>query len=65
MAKTLFEVMADKLDEELDVVNNWLSDGRAKSYEHYREMVGTVNGLRVARNMVTDLERQHREDDDE
>lgn len=65
MAKTLFEVMTDKLDEEIDVVTGWLSDGKAKSYEHYREMVGTVNGLHVARTMVTDLEQRHREDDDE
>ena len=65
METKIFEVLNNKYEEEVRSVIQVLSDGGAKSYDHYKELSGTIRGLRTAQREIGDLVRKLKDIDDE
>lgn len=62
------EIIKEKLENEIDVVQLELAYGSAKSYDEYQKFCGTVKGLATAINYIEGLqeakEKGEYEDDD-
>jgi hypothetical protein len=61
----LLEVLYAKLEDQLQPLRRAVSDGGAKSYDHYKELCGTIRGLETAQLEINDLVRKLKESDDE
>ena len=55
METKIFEVLNGKLEEQVDGLRLVVCDGGAKSYDHYRELCGTIRGLQSAQREIHDL----------
>lgn len=65
METKIFEILNGKLEDEIKSVVQVLCDGGAKSYDHYKELSGTIRGLRTAQREIGDLVRKLKDIDDE
>lgn len=65
MAKTVFDVLVDKHEEEVASAVEFLVNGGCKSFDDYREVVGRIRGLRLAIQTTTDLAKTQMEADDD
>ena len=65
MAKTVFDVLIEKFEEDIASSADFLINGGAKDYAEYRELVGVIRGLDHANYNLQDLkqriERQNNE----
>lgn len=50
------------LDEDISAITRALVDGRVNDYAMYREMVGKLRGLAIAREHLQERERAYMED---
>jgi len=57
MAKTVFEVLSEKLQEQVRSCEESLVSGAAKDYAQYREVCGVIRGLTTAIREIEDLSR--------
>jgi hypothetical protein len=64
MAKTVFDVLVSKYEEDIASSTEFLVTGRAESFDKYRELVGRIQGLRLAVQTTKDLSRNFMEDED-
>jgi len=48
MAKTVFDVLKDKITVEMQAANEHLTSGAANSFAGYRDLCGFIRGLEVA-----------------
>jgi len=55
METKIFEVLNGKLEEQVNSLQQVVCDGGAKSYDHYRELCGTIRGLQSAQREINDL----------
>ena len=55
MAKTVFDVLIENIDEQVSSAETFLSGGSAKEYAEYREIVGLIRGLNACKTFVHDL----------
>lgn len=53
--KTLNDVFLDQLQETIETRANALVLGQIADYAEYRQLVGTISGLVLARDMMKDL----------
>jgi hypothetical protein len=65
VAKTVFDVLKDRLQEEIDVVSTHLAFGKAGDYADYKELCGQIRGLRTAQSLVVDLAKNFMDEDDD
>ena len=65
MAKTVFDVLQDKITVEMQAANEHLTSGAAKDFAGYRDLCGFIRGLEVALREVNDLSRNYMEDKDD
>jgi len=65
MAKTVFDVLNDKLTEQKRSSEEFLNSGGCKDFAGYKEVCGVIRGLDHALREVNDLSRNYMEDDDE
>lgn len=65
MAKTVYDVLVQKITAHIGAVADSVSSGAAKDYAEYRELCGLIRGLETAKREVTDLAQQQMELDDE
>ena len=65
MAKTVYDVLLEKLTAHLDAVTDSLASGAAKDYAEYRDLCGLIRGLETAKREILDLSRNYMEDDDD
>ena len=65
MAKTVFDVLNEKLTEHQSSSEDFLKSGGAKDFAEYREVCGVIRGLNAALREVNDLSRNYMEDDDD
>lgn len=66
MAKTVFDVLVQKCDEHIQSHTEFLAGGGAKEFPEYKEVVGVIRGLTLAKREILDLLRnQLKEDDDD
>jgi len=65
MAKTVFDALIEKHEEDVASATQFLVSGGAKSFDEYREVVGRIRGLQLAIQNTKDLSRNFMEDDDD
>ena len=65
MAKTVLDVLKDKLEVDKTSALQFLGNGGAKDFAQYKEVTGMIRGLETCMNYVEDLSRNYMEDDDE
>ena len=46
MAKTVFDVLKEKIEADIVSAQGFLNAGSAKDYANYREIVGLIRGLK-------------------
>jgi hypothetical protein len=65
MAKTVFDALIEKYEEDMASSIQFLAGGGAKSFDEYKEVVGRIRGLQLAAQTTKDLSRNFMEDDDD
>lgn len=65
MAKTVYDVLIHKFEEEVASSTQFLVGGGCKSFDDYREVVGRIRGLQLAIETTKDLSRSQMEEDDD
>jgi len=65
MDTSAFSLLNSKLEERKKELIEILSDGSAKSYDHYKELCGTIRGLLTAQLELGDLVRRNKENEDD
>tara|TARA_R100001443_G_scaffold107816_1_gene117859 strand:+ start:3194 stop:3391 length:198 start_codon:yes stop_codon:yes gene_type:complete len=65
MAKTVFDVLNDKINEDKASALQFLGGGGAKDFAQYKEITGMIRGLDACKNYIEDLSRNQMEDDDD
>jgi len=65
MAKTVFDVLKDKIDDNISSAQSFLSGGSAKDFADYREVVGLIRGLEASKSYIEDLAKNYMENDDD
>lgn len=65
MAKTVFDVLIEKFEEDITSSTQFLVGGGAKSFDEYREVTGRIRGLQLAIQTTKDLSRSQMEEDDD
>jgi hypothetical protein len=60
----LLELLHQKLEDQLQPLRRAVSDGSAKTYDHYKELCGTIRGLETAQLEIKDLVRKLKESED-
>jgi hypothetical protein len=65
MAKTVFDVLNDKLTAHKGASEEFLNLGGAKDFAGYKEVCGVIQGLNIALREVGDLSRNYMEDNDD
>ena len=61
----MLEVLNKKLDEQVKQLVDVVSGGGAKTYDHYKELCGTLRGLQTAQYELADLVRKTTEYEDD
>ena len=65
MAKTVYDVLIEKHEEDVASSTQFLVGGGAKDFAEYREVVGRIRGLRLAIQSTIDLLRSMEDNEDE
>ena len=65
MAKTVFEVLREKLQEQQRSCEESLVAGAAKDFAQYREICGVIRGLTSAIREIEDLSRNFLDDEND
>lgn len=65
MAKTVFDVLVQKFEEDISSSTQFLIGGGVKSFDEYKEVVGRIRGLQLAIQTTKDLSRSQMEEDDD
>lgn len=65
MPKTVFDVLTDRIDEQISSAHTFVAGGAPQDYAHYREAVGLIRGLESAKMLVEDLSRNFMDNDDD
>lgn len=65
MAKTVFDVLKDRIDGDISSAQSFLNAGSPKDYANYREVVGLIRGLEASKSYIEDLAKNYMEDDND
>jgi hypothetical protein len=65
MAKTVYDVLLDKIAAHVMAVADSVASGAAKDYAEYRELCGLIRGLETAKREIADLAQIQMENDDD
>ena len=65
MAKTVFDVLKEKLTEQKRSSEEFIQSGAAKDFAEYREVCGVLRGLDTALREINDLSRNYMDDEDD
>jgi hypothetical protein len=61
----MLEVLDKKIEEQVQQLVDVVSGGGAKSYDHYKELCGTIRGLQTAQYELADLVRKTKDYEDD
>ena len=65
MDPKVLKLLNSKLEERRQELIDFLGDGGAKSYDHYKEVCGVLRGLLTAQSEINDLLQKMKEYEDE
>ena len=60
--ETVYTYIIKKVQEEMDVVSDYLSSGRPNNFEEYQRLVGKIEGLSITRELLQESEKRFIED---
>ena len=52
---TLWEEITKELDKQIEDLKNLLEYGGSSSYDEYRQVVGRIEGLELAKEQITNI----------
>ena len=64
MAKTVFDVLIERIEEQKTSAMQFLVEGGPKDFAQYKEVCGLLRGLQTSLSIIQDLSRNFLEDDD-
>ena len=59
-----YELLISQFDEKVTQLKDYLSEGKAESYEEYKRICGEIKGLLIARGYTLDLKHTVENADD-
>ena len=59
---TIYTHIIKKVQEEIDAVSNHISSGRPNNFEEYQRLVGKIQGMSIAQDMLQEAEKRFIED---
>ena len=59
------EVLTKQTDEKVAQIKDFLSEGKAESFEEYKRLCGEIRGLLTARGYILDLQQTLENADDD
>lgn len=62
---TVFEVLVERFEEDVQSSTQFLIGGGAKSFDDYKEVVGRIRGLQLAIHTTKELARNQMDSDDD
>ena len=62
MAKTVFDVLKDRINDDISSAQSFLNAGSPKDYANYREVVGLIRGLEATKSYIEDLAKNYMDD---
>jgi hypothetical protein len=65
MESNILDIANSKLEEHIKNLVDVLSGGGAKSYDHYKELCGKIQGFQTAQYELGDLVRRLKENDED
>ena len=65
MAKTVFDVLIEQIEEQNESSVKFLTSGGPKDFSQYKEVTGLVRGLESSISIIKDLQRNQFEEDNE
>ena len=65
MAKTVYDVLIQQIEEQKLSSTQFLVTGGPKDFSQYKEVTGLIRGLEVSKQLIEDLSRNQMEDDDD
>jgi hypothetical protein len=60
----VFDVLTKEIDGKISQVKDYLSEGKAESFEEYKKLCGEIRGLLTARGYTLDLKRNMESSDE-
>ena len=60
--ETFYTHIIKKVQEEIDAVSNHISSGRPNNFEEYQRLVGKIQGMSIAQDMLQEAEKRFIED---
>tara|TARA_R100001369_G_C3257942_1_gene157489 strand:- start:459 stop:656 length:198 start_codon:yes stop_codon:yes gene_type:complete len=65
MAKTVFDVLKERIEEQRSSAIAFLANGSPKDFSEYRELCGVIRGLDATLSHIEDLSRNFLEEDND
>ena len=65
MAKTVFDVLTQQIEEQKLSSTQFLISGGPKDFAQYKEVTGLIRGLEGSRQLIEDLSRNQMEEDND
>jgi hypothetical protein len=65
MAKTVFDVLIDRIQVHKDMAMEFMETAGPKDYAEYRDMCGAIRGLGLALREVQDLAQNYLKEDED
>ena len=65
MAKTVFDVLIEQIEEQKESSVKFLTSAGPKDFSKYKEVTGLVRGLESSISIIKDLQRNQFEEDNE
>jgi hypothetical protein len=59
------EVLTKQTDEKVSQIKDFLSEGKAETFEEYKRLCGEIRGLLTARGYILDLQQNLENVDDD
>jgi len=56
--ETIYTYIIKKVQEEIDAVSDHLSSGRPNNFEEYQRLVGKIEGLSIATELLQEAEKR-------
>jgi len=64
MAKTVFDVLIQQIEEQKLSSTQFLTSGGPKDYAQYKEVTGLIRGFETSISIINELQRKQEEKDD-
>ena len=60
--ETIYTHIIKKVQEEMNIVSNYLTSGRPKNFEEYQRLVGRIEGMSISIELLQEAEKSFIDD---